>query len=73
MSLIRSLEIENFQSHELTKLDLHKGLNVIVGPSDQGKSALIRALRWLCYNEPKGTDFFSCRCKLLPCQACVRY
>jgi len=70
MSLIRSLEIENFQSHELTKLDLHKGLNVIVGPSDQGKSALIRALRWLCYNEPKGTDFFRvganfCRVKLV--------
>lgn len=30
---------------------------MIVGPSDYGKSALVRALRWLFYNEPKGADF----------------
>lgn len=33
------------------------GLNVITGPSDQGKSAIIRALRWVLFNEPRGTDF----------------
>jgi len=69
MSLIKIIEIENFQSHALTQLELNNGLNVIVGPSDQGKSAVIRALRWVCYNEPRGTEFFrvgfgNCRVRL---------
>lgn len=54
---IRNLRIENFQSHALTELAFDDGLNVIVGASDQGKSAVIRALRWLLFNEPRGSDF----------------
>ncbi|MBL0386325.1 AAA family ATPase [Tumebacillus sp. ITR2] len=54
---IRNLRIENFQSHELTEMAFDDGLNVIVGASDQGKSAIIRALRWLLFNEPRGADF----------------
>lgn len=38
-------------------MELSPGLNVIVGASDQGKSAIIRALRWLLFNEPRGTDY----------------
>ena len=53
----RTLRIENFQSHEVTEMAFDDGLNVIVGPSDSGKSAVIRALRWLLYNEPRGADF----------------
>jgi len=49
--------VENFQSHEHSELEFSSGLNVIVGPSDYGKSALVRALRWLFYNEPRGADF----------------
>lgn len=49
--------MENFQSHENTVLDLSPGVNVIVGASDQGKSAIIRAIRWLFFNEPRGSDF----------------
>jgi DNA repair protein SbcC/Rad50 len=54
---IRNLRIENFQSHELTEFAFDDGLNVIVGASDMGKSAVIRALRWLLFNEPRGSDF----------------
>ncbi|PWK13938.1 AAA family ATPase [Tumebacillus permanentifrigoris] len=54
---IRTLRIENFQSHELTEMAFDDGLNVIVGASDHGKSAVIRALRWLLFNEPRGSDF----------------
>src|SRR6185312_5624229 len=54
---IRNLRIENFQSHEVTEMAFDDGLNVIVGASDQGKSAVIRALRWLLFNEPRGSDF----------------
>ncbi len=57
MSFLRKVVVDNFQSHEHTELALEPGLNVIVGPSDYGKSALVRALRWLFYNEPKGANF----------------
>lgn len=57
MNRINRIKIENFQSHSNTELTFDKGLNVIVGPSDQGKSAIIRAIKWVLYNEPRGTDF----------------
>ncbi|MCF8010586.1 MAG: AAA family ATPase [Clostridiales bacterium] len=54
---ITKIIIENFQSHEFTEFELSPGLTVLVGESDQGKSAVIRALRWLFENEPRGTGF----------------
>lgn len=57
MKKIKQLIIENFQSHQFTQVDFAPGFNVIVGASDQGKSAIIRALKWLYYNEPRGADF----------------
>lgn len=57
MISIRRVTIENFQSHQKTVLAFEKGLNVIIGPSDQGKSAILRAIKWALYNEPRGTDF----------------
>lgn len=57
MILIEKVLIENFQSHESTELTFYKGLNVITGPSDHGKSAVVRAIKWVLYNEPRGNDF----------------
>lgn len=57
MKKIKKIRIENFQSHEYTELEFSEGLTVIVGPSDQGKSAIIRAIKWVLFNEPRGTDF----------------
>lgn len=57
MKRVSRLALENFQSHVRSELRFSPGLNVIVGPSDQGKTALIRALRWVLYNEPRGTEF----------------
>jgi exonuclease SbcC len=57
--MISSISISNFQSHRSTKLDLHPGVNVIVGSSDVGKTAVIRALRWLVWNRPSGDTFRS--------------
>jgi DNA repair exonuclease SbcCD ATPase subunit len=49
------LEITNYQS--LKDVDLRLGrFTVIVGPSGRGKSALLRALRALCFNQVDG-DF----------------
>ena len=50
------VELTDFQSHRKTRLDLARHLNAIVGPSDQGKSAILRAIWWALYNEPKGKD-----------------
>lgn len=57
--MIDDILIRNFQSHKRTELKLSKGVNVLVGSSDQGKSAVIRALRWLVFNRPKGSSFKS--------------
>lgn len=47
---IKSLWLENFQGHQDTKMALSEGLNVIVGESSHGKSAIYRALNWLYDN-----------------------
>lgn len=52
--MINSLSISNFQSHKETELKLSPGVNVIVGPSDSGKTAILRALKWLIQNRPQG-------------------
>ncbi|SEN43685.1 AAA family ATPase [Lihuaxuella thermophila] len=57
MNCFKKLVIENFQSHVHTEIDFSQGLNVFVGPSDSGKSAILRALRWVLFNQPRGTDF----------------
>jgi DNA repair protein SbcC/Rad50 len=55
---IKTIELTNFQSHKKTVVELNeKGLNALTGGSDTGKSAIIRALRWVLYNEPRGADF----------------
>lgn len=59
MNEITGIEIQDFQSHKHTVLEPAPAgqLTVIVGPSDSGKTAIIRALRWLFYNVPQGADF----------------
>lgn len=57
--MIQHLQINNFQSHKDSELNLHPGVNVVVGPSDSGKTAIIRALRWLVWNRPTGDAFRS--------------
>ncbi|HOV80373.1 MAG TPA: AAA family ATPase [Bacillota bacterium] len=58
---IKKIEIADFQSHHKTILEPAPAgkLTVIVGPSDSGKTAIIRALRWAFYNTPQGTDFIN--------------
>ena len=57
--MISKVRIRNFQSHRNTELEFNKGLNVIIGPTDSGKTALIRALKWVITNRPGGDSFRS--------------
>lgn len=57
--MIKSIDIRNFQSHRKTLLELHPGVNAIVGISNHGKTAILRALYWAIQNRPGGTDFIS--------------
>jgi DNA repair protein SbcC/Rad50 len=46
--LIRRITISNFQAHKKLTLSLDQ-FTAIIGPSSSGKSAILRALSWLCY------------------------
>ena len=57
--MIKAILIRNFQAHRRTKLEFAPGVNAIAGASDQGKSSIIRALRWVVENRPAGDSFRS--------------
>ena len=47
-------KVHNFQSHEDSEYSFVNGFNVIIGESKQGKSASLRAIRWVAENKPAG-------------------
>ena len=56
---IKQVTIKNFQSHKKTVLNLHNGVNAIIGKSDCGKSAILRALGWCIRNRSEDRGFRS--------------
>jgi len=54
--LIQQLILCNFQCWRDLTISLDP-VTVLVGTSDAGKSAVIRALRWLGLNQPRGLDY----------------
>jgi len=57
--VINQIKIKRFQSHKETILDLCGGVNIIKGDPNSGKTPIIRGLRWLRFNRPKGFRFHS--------------
>lgn len=55
--MITSIILHGFQSHVDTTIHLGPGLNVITGPSDSGKTAILRSFKWVAVNEPTGESF----------------
>ena len=49
--------INNFQSHENTRLEFSERMNVLFGESDHGKSSIIRGIKWNVLNRPNGDRF----------------
>jgi len=56
---LEQINIQNFQSHKNTELNLNSGINAITGSSDVGKSSITRAIYWVLTNRPTGTAFQS--------------
>ena len=52
--MFKSLGIQNFQGHQNTFVEFSRGLNVIAGSSDSGKSAILRSILWVIKNRPLG-------------------
>ena len=48
-----------FQSHRDTTISLHPGVTAITGESDVGKSSVVRAIKWVMTNRPKGLGYCS--------------
>ncbi|TXK63676.1 AAA family ATPase [Bacillus subtilis] len=59
MTSISRVQLKGFQSHVDSDIRLGSGLNVITGPSDSGKTAVLRAVRWVAFNEPAGEAFLN--------------
>lgn len=57
--MIEKLKINNFQSHSETEISFSPNVTVITGKSQSGKTAVLRAFRWLVENRPKGFRFHS--------------
>lgn len=57
--MIKSIQIMNFESHKDTLIKLKPGTNAIIGESENGKSAIIRAIIWVAFNRPSGEEFRS--------------
>lgn len=55
--MLKSIQIKDFQSHQDTCMEFSPGVNVIVGESNAGKSACIRAINWVLNNRPLGESF----------------
>jgi DNA repair protein SbcC/Rad50 len=57
--MIQSILLQNFQSHKKTSLELHQGINCIIGPSNNGKTSILRGLYWDLYNRPSGDSYIA--------------
>lgn len=50
---LKKLELTNFKTHKHTVIDFCDKINIIIGSNDKGKSNVLRAIKWLCYNQGK--------------------
>lgn len=54
---LESITLNNFQAHERLEIKFSPTITTIKGATDKGKSAVLRALRWVCLNDTAGVDF----------------
>src|SRR5882672_5355179 len=56
---LQRLILKNFQCHRRRVVNFDPAVTTIVGESDVGKTAILRALRLLCLNRPSGESYLS--------------
>ena len=54
--MLTQIKIKNFLSHKNAIIDLHEGVNALIGETGAGKSAIFKALDWLFQNKPSGEE-----------------
>jgi len=57
--IINKLQLINYESHDDTTMEFVIGINEITGPSDQGKSGIMRSLVYAEDNSPRGDAMIS--------------
>ena len=57
--MFEKIHIQGFQSHRDTLLEFDPGVNILLGTSLNGKTAIARAINLLINNRPSGIKFFS--------------
>lgn len=57
--MIKTVQLRNFLSHKNSKLEFSPGVNVIVGQTYAGKSAIIKGINLVANNRPTGDEFRS--------------
>lgn len=55
--MLESITLKGFQVHEDRTINFDPSLTCITGKNDAGKSAILRALYWVCFNKPSGESF----------------
>ena len=55
--MLDRLQLINFQKHDQLQVDTGSSITAITGPTDAGKSSVLRAIRWLATNRPRGGAF----------------
>jgi len=55
--MLKKVILKNIQSHKKTIINFSSGLNVIIGGTDTGKTALKRGIEWPVTNQPEGRKF----------------
>lgn len=54
--MIKRIKLKNIQSHKNTEIEFSKGINAIIGSSNNGKTTILRGLNWCRFNRPLGVD-----------------
>lgn len=50
--MIKQIKLKNFQCHRDLSIELTPGVNILAAPTNKGKSAVVRAIRWLVEHKP---------------------
>lgn len=55
--MLEQILLRDFQAHDIKRISFDDRVTTITGPSDAGKSSILRAIRWAAQNVPQGEGF----------------